>query len=44
VIEVAVGPHRVEVSKAGYLPFSIEIHVGDDETTPLNVSLSPERP
>lgn len=41
VIQVAAGPHRVEVSKSGYQTFSAEIAVRDGEVTPLNVSLSP---
>ncbi|MBI3403060.1 MAG: PEGA domain-containing protein [Acidobacteria bacterium] len=34
--------HRVEIQKPGYRRFSTEIQVRRGETTPLNVSLSPE--
>ena len=44
VVEVAAGPHRVDVSKRGYQRFSTEIQVPEGEPTSLNVSLSPEKP
>lgn len=44
VVQVSVGPHRVEVVKTGYQRFSTEIQVRERETTPLNVSLSLEKP
>jgi hypothetical protein len=43
VVELPAGPHRVDVAKRGYQKFSTEIQVGTGETTPLNVSLTPER-
>jgi hypothetical protein len=44
VVELSTGQHRVDVIKGGYQKFSTEIQVRDGETTPLNVSLTPERP
>jgi hypothetical protein len=44
VIQLAVGPHRIEVAMPGYQRFSTEIQVHEGETTPLNVALSRERP
>jgi hypothetical protein len=44
VIQLAVGPHRIEVAMPGYQRFSTEIQVREGETTPLNVALSRERP
>jgi PEGA domain-containing protein len=38
-IEVAEGPHTVEIRKAGYRPFVTEVQVRRGESTPLNVSL-----
>jgi hypothetical protein len=43
-VQVAPGPHRVDVSKRGYQRFSTEIQILEGEPTPLNVSLSPEIP
>ena len=42
VVDVPPGQHRIEVSKPGRQPFSVEIAVIDGETTPLNVSLPAE--
>ena len=39
VIEVAEGPHTVEIRKAGYRSFVTQVHVRRGESTPLNVSL-----
>ena len=44
VIQVGEGAHRIDVSKQGYRRFSTEITVGEGKTTPLNVSLSQEKP
>ena len=43
VVELPAGPHRIDVAKRGYQKFSTEIQVGTGETTPLSVSLTPER-
>jgi PEGA domain len=40
-IQVTPGPHRVEVQKEGYQPFSTTVQVRPGTPTPLNVSLSP---
>lgn len=40
VIQVPEGMHRVEVRKDGFATFSTEVEVRQDETVPLNVSLS----
>jgi uncharacterized membrane protein len=42
VVEVSPGRHHVEVHKNGYRPLSADVDVRSGETTPLNVSLSPE--
>jgi hypothetical protein len=44
VIQLPEGPHRIEVTSAGYREYSSEIQVLDGETMPLNVSLMRERP
>jgi hypothetical protein len=41
VVQIPVGKHRVDVSKAGYRPFATDIEIRDGETLPLNVSLTP---
>jgi len=38
-IEVAEGPHTVEISKAGYRTYVTEVQIRRGETSPLNVSL-----
>ncbi|MBP1636563.1 MAG: hypothetical protein H6Q10_3137 [Acidobacteria bacterium] len=43
VVQVAAGPHRVEVRKDGYVPFSTEVTVEGGATSPLNVSLPPRQ-
>lgn len=40
VVQVADGPHRVEIRKTGYQTFETEVDVRRGEVTPLNVSLS----
>jgi len=42
VVQVSDGPHRVEIRKPGYRTFTSEVIVRRGETTPINVSLSPE--
>lgn len=44
VVQVAEGSHHVEVSKAGYRPFSTEVTLLIGSMTPLNVSLMPAAP
>lgn len=39
VVQMAEGPHRLEVLKKGYIAFSTEVEVRRGETTTLNVSL-----
>jgi hypothetical protein len=39
VVQLPDGPHRVEISKDGFVKFSGEVRVRRGETTPLNVSL-----
>jgi hypothetical protein len=39
LVQVALGPHRVEVRKDGYAPYTTEIEVRQGETARLNVSL-----
>ena len=42
IVQVAEGRHRIEIQKNGFRPFSADVTVRGGETTPLNVSLSPE--
>ncbi len=44
LIQVSEGPHRIEVTSAGYRAYSTEIQVPDGQTVPLNVTLMRERP
>jgi hypothetical protein len=39
VVQLAAGPHRVEITKEGYEPFSTDVHIRPGETERLNVSL-----
>lgn len=39
VVQVAEGPHHVEVRKEGYVPFSMTVNVRSGATEPINVSL-----
>jgi len=39
VIDVAEGPHTVEISKSGYRTYVTEVQIRRGETFPLNVSL-----
>jgi hypothetical protein len=41
-IQVNPGPHRIEVQKDGYQPFSSTVPVRPGETTAVNVSLTPK--
>jgi len=38
-VQLAAGPHRIEIRKPGYEPYSTEVQIRRGETTPLNVSL-----
>jgi len=42
-LQLAAGPHTIEVGKAGYRGYLTEITVRSGETTRLNVTLTPER-
>jgi hypothetical protein len=39
-IQVSPGPHRIEVQKDGYQPFTTNIHVRPGETATVNISLT----
>jgi hypothetical protein len=39
LVELSEGPHRVQVQRDGFEPFSSEVTIRRGETTPLNVSL-----
>ena len=39
VIDVAEGPHTVQISKSGYRTYVTEVQIRRGETSPLNVSL-----
>lgn len=39
-IQVSPGPHRIEVQKDGYLPFTTSVQVRPGETAAVNVSLT----
>lgn len=39
VVEVPQGPHRIEIQKEGFDPYSTEITISQGETAPINVSL-----
>jgi hypothetical protein len=39
IVEVAEGPHRVEIQRDGFEPYSTTVNVRPGETTPINVSL-----
>jgi hypothetical protein len=43
LVQVAEGPHRVEIFKDGYQRFSKEVEIRRGETMPLNVSLPPNK-
>jgi len=43
LVQIADGPHRIEVQKSGYRRFTTEIQARRGETIPLNVALTPER-
>jgi hypothetical protein len=42
-VRLTIGRHRIEVGRRGYQRFATDIEVRAAETTPLNVSLSPDR-
>jgi hypothetical protein len=39
LVEVAGGPHRIEIQRDGFEPYSATVNVRPGETTPINVSL-----
>jgi hypothetical protein len=39
IVQVAEGPHRVEIRKEGYVGYSADVQVREGETQPLNISL-----
>jgi hypothetical protein len=41
VVQLAAGPHTIDIRKAGYRSFSVHVEVQDGETTPINVRLPP---
>jgi hypothetical protein len=43
VVQLAPGPHRIEVRKDGYRDFATDVNVRPGETAPLNVSLARPR-
>jgi hypothetical protein len=43
VVQLAPGPHRIEVRKDGYRAFATDVDVRPGETAPLNVSLARPR-
>ena len=42
IVQLAAGPHRVEVQKDGLRPYSSTVQIRPGETQPLNISLSPQ--
>lgn len=44
VVTVPAGTHRVEVVKSGFRTYSADFRVRNNETSPVNVTLIPERP
>ena len=40
VVQLAAGPHRVEVRKEGYRTYTTQVDVSAGKTSPVNVSLS----
>lgn len=42
-IQLTIGPHRIEVTSAGYREYSSDIEIRDREILPLNISLMRER-
>ena len=44
LVQITEGTHHVEIQKDGYQRFSTDVQIRRGETTPLNVSLSLERP
>ena len=42
VVQLPAGPHRIEVTSPGYRRYSGEIQLRENETAPLNVSLTRE--
>ena len=44
VVKVPTGTHRIEVVKSGYRTYTAEVRVRSNQSSPLNVTLTPERP
>ena len=42
VLQVALGPHRIEVRKDGYRAYTAQVDVRAGQTAPINVSLPRE--
>jgi hypothetical protein len=43
VIQLAEGPHRVRIEKAGFQTFAVDVELRAGETTSLNVQLTVDR-
>jgi hypothetical protein len=43
VIQLAIGPHRIEIVRAGFREYSSEVQVREGQTLTLNVSLASEQ-
>ena len=43
VVQLAEGRHLVQLRRQGYRGYSTEVEIRRGETSPLNVSLTPER-
>jgi hypothetical protein len=43
VVQIGEGRHRLEIRRPGYRSFAMDVEVHAGETTPINVSLSPEK-
>lgn len=41
MVQLGAGMHRVEVSKAGYTTYAVDVEIRDGETSALNVGLTP---
>lgn len=41
VVQLPAGPHRVDITRAGYAPYGGEIQLVDSGTVPLNITLMP---
>jgi hypothetical protein len=43
IVQLSEGPHTLEVHRPGYRDFSLQVDVRRGATTPVNISLTPER-